>query len=91
MERTHLRRFIGSSRKRLAQVVSFAFPTGIRWKDGRPSPVVDQVFPVNEFGQLLDDLPEGEPLDDTEKEAIACMEKLVASSWQGKGPDSDMS
>lgn len=84
MELDFWRRFIGANRKRLAQAINFAFPTGFAWPPD-PAPIVSTVFPTDEFGRLLRQLPENEPLDDLEQKAIARMERLVAGDWRGEG------
>jgi KAP family P-loop domain len=90
MEREFWRRFIGGSRKRLAQAMNFAFPSGFSWPRD-PAEIVNNVFPVDEFRQLLHDLPEGEPLNAIETKAIDRMERLIAGTWQGEFPGLNVS
>jgi len=47
-EQDFWRRFIGRSRKRLAQAINVIYPGGIAWSDP-PRPIVDQLFPIKEI------------------------------------------
>jgi hypothetical protein len=90
MEQDFWRRFIGRSRKRLAQAINFIFPQGIAWK-GDPTPVVNTLFPTGELARLLSDIPTEESLDEVEKEGVTRIEQLLAGMWQGEGPEQNIS
>jgi len=88
VEQDFWRRYIGSSRKRLAQAIDFVYPGRVVWQGGSPRPDVNALFPVNEFEQLIQSLPNDEALDEREELAISRMSNLIAGlyqSWPGGG------
>jgi hypothetical protein len=78
IERDFWRRFIGHSRKRLAQAINFIYQQMAYSSD--PTPTIDALFPMKEFEKLLNSLSQDEALDDVELRAIARMQDL----FQGK-------
>ena len=80
------RRFIGSSRKRLAQAVDFIFPIrGILWESD-PTPHIDLLFPTTEFKNLLEKLPSEEQLNDNETQALDRMQRLISGEFKNGVP-----
>jgi hypothetical protein len=69
------RRFIGSSRKKLAQAVNFIFPGNGVWTED-PRPILDKLFPLKKLYELLSELPASEELDDAEQGGIRRLEAL---------------
>ena len=49
IEQDFWRRFIGRSRKRLAQAINFVFPANVVWEGNDPIPAVNSLFPTDEF------------------------------------------
>jgi hypothetical protein len=74
-EQDFWRRFIGTSRKKLAQAINFIFPADGVWTED-PRPILDKLFPLEELHELLNKLPAGEELDDAEKGGIRRLEEL---------------
>lgn len=74
-EQDFWRRFIGTSRKKLAQAINFIFPGDGVWTED-PRPILDKLFPLEELHDLLNKLPAGEELDDAEKGGIRRLEEL---------------
>ncbi|MFZ3331857.1 MAG: P-loop NTPase fold protein, partial [Candidatus Acidiferrales bacterium] len=72
-------RFIGDSRKKLAQAINFIYPR-MAWTSD-PTTMIDQIFPMAEFARLLNELPEGEQLDEAETKGIARMQDLLAGKY----------
>jgi hypothetical protein len=70
------RRFIGRSRKRLAQASDFLYPGNVYWEND-PTPIVDGLFPLGEIKELLASLDTTEELSDSEKAALARLEELL--------------
>ncbi len=82
------RRFIGNSRKRLAEATVFIFPVqGVLWETD-PTPHVDLLFPVTEFKKLLDTLPREEQLDDNENKALDYLQRLISGEYKNGIPRS---
>lgn len=82
IERNFWRRFIDGSRKRLAQAINFVFPGHIAWSEN-PVQAVDTMFPIAEFDGLINELPEGENLEEIESKAISRMRDLIAGGYTG--------
>jgi hypothetical protein len=78
-EQDFWRRFIGSSRKRLAEAIKFLYPSNVLWKPS-PGPIVDVLFPLKEFGHLLNELPDSEELNEAERSDIQRMHDLLDAS-----------
>jgi KAP family P-loop domain len=79
IEQEFWRRFIGDSRKKLAQAISVIYPR-MAWTSD-PRPTIDQMFPMTEFARLLAELPDHEELDETEKTGIAGMVELISGKY----------
>lgn len=79
IEQEFWRRFIGRSRKKLAQAINFIYPRMAFTSD--PRPIIDKIFPMAEFESLLVDLPQGEALDEVEKTGISRMQDLVSGKY----------
>jgi hypothetical protein len=79
IEQEFWRRFIGQSRKKLAQAINFIYPR-MAWTSD-PRPMIGQLFPLTEFETLIADLPEGEQLNESEKTAIAGMQDLISGKY----------
>lgn len=81
VEQACLRRFIGGSRKRLAQVINLIYPGGNNvWREN-PTDLLDRFFPIEEIKALLKDLPEGELLSEAEVGAITRMQELFEGRY----------
>lgn len=83
LEQEYWRRFIGRSRKRLAQAINVLYPGGFAWREN-PTPLLDRLFPTAEIGALLKDLPNDEPLDDAERGGIERMRRLLETGDFGR-------
>ena len=81
IEQEFWRRFIGTSRKRLAQMINFIYPGGNAVWSEDPRPMIDKLFPTADIAWLLKDLP-AEDLDEVEAKGIDRFESLM----QGKYP-----
>jgi hypothetical protein len=82
MEQDFWRRFIGRSRKRLAQAINFVYPGDSSWQSD-PTPIVSSLFPVDEAARLLDALKADDTsLNEAESSAIARMRDLFAGKYQ---------
>jgi hypothetical protein len=80
------RRFVGGSRKRLAQAVDFIFPVrGVRWESD-PTPHIDLLFPITDFKGLLETLPSEEQLDEIETEALDRLQHLISGEFKNGVP-----
>jgi KAP family P-loop domain len=80
IEQEFWRRFIGDSRKKLAQAINFLYPRTVAWTSD-PRPTIDPMFPMTEFARLIADLPAGEQLDEVEVDGIARMQKLLDGKY----------
>jgi len=80
IEQEFWRRFIGTSRKRLAQMVNFIYPGGNAIWPQDPRPIIDKLFPTAQIAQLLKDLPV-EELDDVEAKGIERFESLLKGRY----------
>jgi hypothetical protein len=83
IEQEFWRKYIGFSRKRLAQAIKFIYPGDGFWSED-PTPLVDGLFPLSEITRLLNELIEVEELDDGEAKGLARMKDLM----EGKYPRS---
>jgi hypothetical protein len=81
MEQDFWRRFIGKSRKRLAQAINFMYPgSNTIWSEN-PRPIVDKLFPTEEIADFLRQLPADE-LNDVEAKAVERFEELLRGRYQ---------
>lgn len=83
IEQGFWRRFVGMSRKRLAQMINFVYPGGAFWSSD-PRPIIDKLLPMAEIQHLLDDVPAEDHLDEIEEKGIERFNDLI----QGKYPNS---
>ena len=74
------RRYIGVSRKRLAQAISLLYPAGYSWSED-PRPFISTLFPFEELQELFDTLDSSEPLDETEVSALSRVQELIRGEW----------
>ena len=81
IERGFWRRFVGRSRKRLAQAINFIYPGGCVWSDD-PTPIVDKLFPMDETARLLE-LPDDQDnqLDEVETRGIERFRNLLNGKY----------
>jgi hypothetical protein len=80
-ERNFWRGYIGLSRKHLAKAVNFLYPQGYSWSED-PRNLIEKFIPVGELKTVLETArDEGEPLDDTESNAIARFRELLNGKW----------
>lgn len=79
VEQEFWRRFIGESRKRLAQAINILYPKGTTWSED-PRPIINVLFPISELKMLTEALPT-EELDNVESEGIKRLEELLKGSW----------
>ncbi len=85
MERDFWRRFIGASRKRLAQAINFIYPGGnVTWQED-PTPIINRLFPIEETARLLTELPENEHLEEVEASGIARYQALLRGTYPSPG------
>jgi hypothetical protein len=75
------RRYIGASRKKLAKAISFLYPGGFSWSED-PRVFISTTFPFDELRQFAETLKNGEPLDETESNAMVRFGELVEGKWQ---------
>jgi hypothetical protein len=80
IEQEFWRRFIGDSRKKLAQAINFIYPRTVAWTSD-PRPTIDPIFPMTEFARLIAELPAGEELDEVEADGIARMQDLLTGKF----------
>jgi hypothetical protein len=74
------RRYIGMSRKRLAQAISLLYPAGYSWSED-PRRFISTLFPFEELQELFDTLDSGEQLDETEVNALSRFQELIRGEW----------
>jgi len=79
VERDFWRRFIGSSRKRLAQALGFLFPTGYSWSED-PRKLIDNLFPILEAQNLIETVVD-DGLDQLESNHIKRFEEMLGGKW----------
>jgi len=80
IEQEFWRRFIGASRKRLAQAINFLYPRGVVWSDD-PRPIIEKMFPIVEIVELLKNIPP-ENLDESEAKALARFQALLNGKYR---------
>jgi hypothetical protein len=78
-EQDFLRRFIGSSRKRLGQALGFLFPAGYTWSDD-PRPLIDNLFPLAEAQKLIESLAD-DGVDELESKNIKRYKEMLGGKW----------
>jgi hypothetical protein len=84
IEQDTFRRFIGQSRKRLAQVINVVYPGGpVVWSEN-PSALVNAFFPIEEIKNLLRDLPTDEVLLEDESSGIERMQELFEGKYRSR-------
>lgn len=75
------RRYVGMSRKRLAQAINFLYPPGFTWSED-PRNLIQKFVPVTELVKLLETLDgQGEQLDGIEISAIDRFKELTEGKW----------
>ena len=79
IEQNFWRRYIGQSRKRLAQAINFLYPSGYTWSED-PRTTISQLFPVDEIGRLIECLGD-EQLDEVEAKGIERFRELLGGKW----------
>lgn len=79
-EQSGVRKFIGQSRKRLAQVINVIYPDHSVWS-ADPVPIVNNLFPIEEIRDLLQTLPNDEILDEAESHTIERIQRLFAGEY----------
>jgi hypothetical protein len=80
IEQEFWRKFIGTSRKWLAQMVNFIYPGGNTIWSEDPRPMIDKLFPTSDVAQLLSDLP-AENWDEVEAKGIERFESLLEGRY----------
>ena len=80
LEHSFWRRFIGRSRKRLAQTLNFIYPSGTVWTSD-PSQFVEKLFPFEEARTLLRELTEDAQLGEVEAKALERFAELLEGKW----------
>lgn len=78
-----LRRFVGSSRKRLGQALGFLFPVGYSWSED-PRQILENLFPLAEAQHLIDSLAD-DGLDENETSNIERFKEMLAGKWLNIG------
>jgi len=84
IEQDFWRRYIGQSRKRLAQAINFIYPPGVSW-DQDPTPIVNTLFPVEDVRRLLQNLAQEDQLDEIEAKGIERFTNLFEGKWYRTG------
>ena len=80
-EASFWRRYIGLSRKRLAQAIDFIYPSGFSWSED-PRLWIQRFIPVEELQDLLEkSKSDSEQLDEGESNAIARYQELMKGKW----------
>jgi predicted KAP-like P-loop ATPase len=74
------RKYVGTSRKRLARMCDIIFPGGAIWETD-PRPHVERLFPLDELKKLDDELPADDALDKSENGALSRIRKLLAGEF----------
>lgn len=75
------RRFVGTSRKRLARMSDILFPARTLWESD-PRPHIERLFPLEELKALDEGLPNNEALEEPENRALNRMRRLIAGEFQ---------
>lgn len=83
IEQAFLRRFVGSSRKKLGQALGFLFPVAYSWSED-PRQILENLFPLAEARHLIDTLPD-DGLDETETRSIERFKEMLAGKWLNIG------
>ncbi|MCU1311820.1 MAG: P-loop domain protein, partial [Candidatus Angelobacter sp.] len=81
IEQDFWRRFVGGSRKRLAQATNFLYPANVAW-NGNPNEIVTTYFPLEEIDSLLQRLPDTEILDEIETKGIERIQGLISGIYE---------
>jgi hypothetical protein len=79
-EREFWRRFIGSSRRKLAQALNFLFPVGFSWSED-PRPLIDNLLPLIEAQLFIENLKADGQLDELESSGIKRFEEMLNGKW----------
>jgi hypothetical protein len=79
IEKDFWRKFIGASRKKLAQALNFAFPVGFTWSED-PRPIMDKILPLDDVCKLIVELGP-EQLDEVEEAAIKRFSEMLEGKW----------
>ena len=74
------KRYIGNSRKRLAQAINFIYPAGYTWSED-PRNWVQRFIPVDALKALLETANGDETLDTVELDGIARFQKMLMGKW----------
>lgn len=77
------RRFI-SNRKRLAQAINFIYPSRVFW-DQDPRPIIEQLFPLEEFRALMEGLEDNGDLDAIEEDSLKRLRELLEGEYPTPG------
>jgi hypothetical protein len=76
-------RYIGKSRKKLAQALNFLYPAGFAWS-ADPRQMIDRLFPVDKLQYFVETLTgDGEQLDDIESSGVVRFKELLEGKWFG--------
>ncbi len=78
-EKDFWRRFIGSSRKKLAQALNFAFPTGFTWSED-PRSIMEKILPLDDVRKWILELGQ-EELDAVEMAGITRFLEMLDGKW----------
>lgn len=79
------RKYVGTSRKRLARMCNILFPAGVIWETD-PRPHLERLFPLVDLKKLDDELPTTETMEKLEDGALNRIRKLLAGEFnQGLG------
>ena len=79
IEQDFLRRFVGSSRKKLGQTLDFLFPVGYSWSED-PRQIIENLFPLAEAKHLIETLA-NDGLDETETNNIDRFNEMLGGKW----------
>jgi len=81
LEQEFWRRFIGASRKRLAQALNFLYPAGFTWSSD-PRGVIDTLFPVDELKHFMETLSnDQDELNELDAGGIVRLQELLEGKW----------
>ncbi len=79
IEKDFWRKFIGASRKKLAQALNFAFPVGFTWSED-PRPIMDKILPLDDVRKLIVELGP-EQLDKVEEAGLKRFSEMLDGNW----------
>jgi hypothetical protein len=79
IEQDFLRRFVGSSHKKLGQALGFLFPAGYSWSED-PRQIIENLFPLVEARHLIETLA-NDGLDETETKNIERFKEMLGGKW----------